>query len=202
MKRKFGFARLAYHRATVKMRGQLPAALGIVALVAFLGCRTHKEMVKADSIKVQQTQHSHTIETARDSTAESDSISIDMQGVKILVLPDLSVPADSGTALDTEFVGSAKGILGRLGKMKDLLKKENGLFLAADQIKISKGKAAVNVKESHSEKSDSSSQDSSAAKVKGKVVDKPPSGWAPMIWILAIFLFFIIAEYIRSKYKK
>ena len=177
------------------------------------GCRSHKETVKGDSVSVHQVHSSHTLQQFRDSTSASDSFCIDMQNVKIFVFQDSMVASQgSDTAQDS---GSPAGffpaiIANMMGNMVGSSRMRGdmggssgrGMLLSADNISISRGKGSTSVKESVSAKNDSSARDSSRLKVKSKVVDKPPSGWKPMFWILGIFAVVIVAEYLRNKYKK
>ena len=51
----------------------------LMTLAAMGGCRSHKEVAKADSVRVQQVQHSHTVLQSWDSAASFDSMNIEIQ---------------------------------------------------------------------------------------------------------------------------
>ena len=71
--------------------------LFIFSVAALLcGCRSHKEIVKSDSISVHQVHSSQTLQQLRDSTSAFDSFRIDMQNVKIFVFQDSNMVTSQG----------------------------------------------------------------------------------------------------------
>lgn len=184
--------------------------LFIFSVAALLcGCRSHKEIVKSDSISVHQVHSSQTLQQLRDSSSAFDSFRIDMQNVKIFVFQDSNMVTSQGfdTAQASGPAGFFPGIIASMmGNMvgtslrgDKTASSGRGIVFSADNISISRGKGSSSIKESVSVKNDSS--DSSRCTAKKKVKDKPQSGWSPMVWILGIFVFFIVAEYIRNRFK-
>ena len=213
-------ARLACRLSTAVLRIACPPAtlsvfgfrfgygfVFLAALLALGGCRSHKAVVRSDSVHVQQVQHSYTLQQYRDSPAASDSLCIDMQGVRIFVLPasDSCGEYVGGDVLtDSSSLGGMAGgvITGMMRRIAGGMPKGNGLVFSADRISVSDGKNSVSVKDSRYERNDSSARDSSRVKVKSKVMDKPSSGWRPMVWILGIFVLVIVTEFIRNRLKR
>ena len=122
----------------------------------------------------------------------------------MLPAADTSGRYDGGAVLtDSVCLGSMAGgvITGMMRRLARGMPKGNGMVFSADRISVSDGTSSVSVKDSRYERNDSSVRDSSRVKVKSKVVDKPSSGWSPMVWILGIFVLVIVAEFIRNRFK-
>lgn len=189
------------------MKTSVVIAACFAALLTLGSCRSHKEVVKSDSVSVHQVHDSHTLQQFRDSAASFDSLRIDMQNVKILVLPSDSNMVVHGGPSAAQDSGRSSGVLpGIIACMEKMATGSGivgkGLILSADNISISKGKECVEVKETVYAKRDSSARDSSRYVKKDKVTDKPQSGWTPLFFILGIFALAVIVELIRKKYKR
>lgn len=178
----------------------------LMTLAAMGGCRSHKEVAKADSVRVQQVQHSHTVQQSRDSAASFDSMNIEIQGVKMVV-----VPAENGRFFVESEAGDSSAPMAPVRLMTKLLLNAAGLvpgkiaggkgvLFSADKISLTKGKGSVKVQEQRYEKNDSSARDSSKSKIREKVIKKPSSGWHKVLWAAGIAAICIIIVLVRIKH--
>lgn len=185
----------------------------LMTLAAIGGCRSHKEVAKADSVRVQQVQHSHTVLQSKDAAASFDSLNIEIQGVKMVVVPAedgrFSVESEAGDSsapmapvrLMTKLLLNAAGLVtGKAGLVPGKIAGGRGVLFSADKISLTKGKGSVKVQEQRYEKNDSSARDSSKSKIREKVIKKPSSGWNIVLWAAGIAAIFIIIGLVRSKH--